>query len=128
MFRTRFFRAIRPRLRRPPRLSRILRVEPLEARTVPSFLPPADYATDASPQAVVVGDFNADGVPDLVTPNFQGGTVSVLLGNGDGSFQGARNSVVNKAFSAAAGDFNGDGLQDLAVGTLGEYPLFEESS
>ena len=46
--------------------------------------------------------------------------VSVLLGNGDGSFQGAQNFGVGLrgAASIAVGDFNGDGLQDLAVANI----------
>ncbi len=41
---------------------------------------------------------------------------SVLLGNGDGSFQAARNFPAGTfPQSVAVGDFNGDGLQDLAV-------------
>ena len=37
--------------------------------------------------AVAAGDFNGDGKPDLVVANFNDNTVSVLLGNGDGTFQ-----------------------------------------
>jgi hypothetical protein len=42
--------------------------------------------------------------------------VSVLLGNGDGSFQVAQNFGAGEGPPCVAvGDFNGDGLQDLAV-------------
>jgi len=43
-------------------------------------------------------------------------TVSVLLGNGDGSFQAARNFFASRNPDfVAVGDFNGDSLPDLAV-------------
>jgi hypothetical protein len=78
-------------------------------------VPPGSY-----PASVAVGDFNGDGRPDLAVANFgffpDQGTVSVLLGNGDGSFQTARNFAVGIfPLSVAVGDFNGDGMQDLAV-------------
>src|SRR5437899_10030713 len=62
------------------------------------------------------GDFNRDGIPDLVVTNLFSGSVSVLLGNGDGTFRapvafGAGSSPV----FVAVGDFDGDGAQDLAV-------------
>jgi hypothetical protein len=42
--------------------------------------------------------------------------VSVLLGNGDGTFQAARNFAAGiRPYSVAVGDFNGDGTPDLAV-------------
>ena len=42
--------------------------------------------------------------------------MSVLLGNGDGSFQDAVNFVAGRyPSSVAVGDFNGDGKADLAV-------------
>src|ERR1700719_2022414 len=63
-----------------------------------------------------MGDFNGDGNQDLVVANNNSNDVSILLGNGDGTFQpnvdfGA-GTVPN---SVAVGDFNGDGRQDLAV-------------
>jgi hypothetical protein len=73
-----------------------------------------------------VGDFNGDGLLDLAVanegtwPNFRDGSVSVLLGNGDGTFQTARNFPAGIApWSVAVGDFNGDGNQDLAVANFG---------
>src|SRR5207244_303812 len=68
-----------------------------------------------------VGDFNDDGVSDLAVANFdfniQGpNTVSVLLGNPDGTFQAPLSfGAGTNPDSVAVGDFNGDGLQDLAV-------------
>ena len=68
---------------------------------------------------VAVGDFNGDGVQDLVVANsgdFDSGNVSVLLGNGDGTLQTARSlGAGSNPFSVAVGDFNGDGVQDLAI-------------
>ena len=62
------------------------------------------------------GDFNRDGIPDLAVVNSNSNNVSVLLGNGDGTFQPQVLYAVGATPSAiAAGDFNGDGLLDLAV-------------
>jgi len=62
-----------------------------------------------------VGDFNGDSKQDFVTAN---GTtsVSVFLGNGNGTFQpGVNYTTPSGAFSVAVGDFNGDGKMDLVV-------------
>src|SRR5262249_18264502 len=59
-----------------------------------AFADRADYETAADPVAVVVGDFNGDGIPDVAVAaaisrinSGSPGFVSILLGNGDGTFQ-----------------------------------------
>jgi hypothetical protein len=62
-----------------------------------------------------VGDFNADGKPDLAITAYTN-KVSVLLGNGDGTFQGPANyGGGNNPDSVVVGEFNGDQTADLAV-------------
>ena len=72
--------------------------------------------------SVAVADVNGDGKPDLLVANncasnCLGGSISVLLGNGDGSFQTAvpYGSGGEVAYSVAVGDVNGDGKPDLLV-------------
>jgi hypothetical protein len=96
-----------------------LLVEHLEDRTVPAFVGPVDYGVGASPQAVVSGDFNNDAILDLAVANYSDSTVSVLLGNANGTFQPAVNSDTDTAAGAgvgprslAVGDFDGDGHSD----------------
>ncbi len=74
---------------------------------------------NAGAQFVAAGDFNGDGILDLaVTNQGVGNTVSVLLGNGDGTFQTQIPYGLDPGSSpnaVAVGDFNGDGKLDLAV-------------
>src|SRR5438034_5569669 len=88
---------------------------PAPAQTV-SFITRVDYAAGTNPASVAVGDFNRDGVPDVAAANYGSNTVSVLLGNGDGTFQPARTLAAdaNPEF-VAVGDFNRYGVPDLAV-------------
>jgi hypothetical protein len=80
--------------------------------------PGSPTAVGTTPKSVAVGDFNADGNPDFATANESTDNVSVLLGNGDGTFTAAPGSPVTVGtfpFSVAVGDFNGDGKPDLAA-------------
>src|SRR6266852_4846443 len=88
---------------------------PAKSRAV-DFAPQKTYPVGTSPSAVVVGDFNGDGKPDLAVANAGSANVSILLGNGDGTFQPAINfdAGLRPSF-IAVGDFNGDGKLDLAV-------------
>src|SRR5438128_5303223 len=75
-----------------------------------------NFTFAVSPRFSAVADLNGDGHLDLVTANTSSGDVSVLLGNGDGTFQAARNFAAGAGpFGVAVGDFNGDGKLDLAV-------------
>ena len=88
---------------------------PALAQTV-SFIARADLEVGTNPRSVAVGDFNGDGRPDLAVANGNSNAVSVLLGNGDGTFQPALSfDAGNHPSSVAVGDFNGDGRPDLAV-------------
>ena len=71
-----------------------------------------------------MGDFNADGAQDLAVANGFATSVSVLLGNGDGTFVAAGSFGVGDApASVAVGDFNGDGGLDLAVANYSSLPF-----
>src|SRR2546427_339973 len=85
-----------------------------------SFIARGDFAAGTHPQAVAVGDFNGDGRPDLAVANSGSSAVSVLLGNGDGTFQTARTFTAGSGpQTVAVGDVNGDGRPDLAVANSG---------
>ncbi len=65
---------------------------------------------------VATADCNHDGIPDLLVANNGASSVSVLLGNGDGSFQENQSLAVGtNPVTVAVGDFNGDNNLDLAV-------------
>ena len=73
------------------------------------------YSTGTKPYSVAIGDFNGDGNPDLAIANISSLDISVLLGNGKGSFGAKTNYYVGSSSSVAIGDFNGDGNSDLIV-------------
>src|SRR5438552_19086306 len=73
---------------------------------------PAQVSVGAGPSSVAVGDFNNDGKLDFANANFFSNSVSIRLGNGDGTFTPASTpdvSIGTGPRSVALGDFNHDG-------------------
>ena len=82
------------------------------------WLNASNSVTGSYPVSLTVGDFNNDGVPDFAVPNAGDGTVTIFLGNGDGTFRNAAGSPIpvgQTPWAVTVGDFNADGNADLAV-------------
>jgi hypothetical protein len=70
--------------------------------------------------AVAVADFNADGRRDAIVTDQTTGTVSALLGNGDGTLQAARTFATGSSpTGVAVADFNADARPDVAAANSG---------
>ena len=84
-----------------------------------TFLPHSDFPAGMAPTQVTVADFNSDKKPDLAVVNpgssTFSGAISVLIGNGDGTFQSPVSIPTAFPVAAAIGDLNGDGKADLVV-------------
>lgn len=75
-----------------------------------------DFPVGVGPCCIVAADFNGDTKLDVAVGNTDLNTISVLLGNGDGTFQEHVDySTILSPTSLALGDFNSDGNIDLAV-------------
>ena len=88
----------------------------------PSFANQATFATGTYPSSVTTGDLNGDGMPDLAITNPRSSTVSVLLGNGNGTFKSQQTFTTGGGGpnSVKVADLNGDGKSDLAFACYGD--------
>ena len=81
-----------------------------------ALFPGQKFPAGNFPNSVAVADLDGDGFPDLVTANFGSDDVSLLLGNGDGSFQAAVSlGAGDGPFSVAVADLDRDGFPDLVT-------------
>jgi hypothetical protein len=82
-----------------------------------TFNPPnSPVYVGASPQQVAVSDFNGDGNQDVIVTNRISGTVSILLGTGDGNFSTRQDfPSVNGPWAVYVLDLNGDKRQDFVI-------------
>ncbi len=94
----------------------------LEVEFTPSVSHLQTVPLTAGAIVFVQADFNGDGILDLATGNLQSldlsaaRSVSIYLGNGDGTFQHLRDEpVASSPIGLVAGDFNGDQIVDLAT-------------
>jgi type IX secretion system substrate protein/VCBS repeat protein len=90
------------------------------------FGTPVQYTTGFASWDVVVADFTGDNIPDVVVSNtgvnWNGSSVSLFPGNGNGTFGTKTNySVGNGPVGIASADFNSDGYMDLAVANNGGF-------
>jgi len=99
----------------------------------PPLTPPLNATTEAGQVAVATGVFRNDTTKftatqpdDLVLVNAASNTISILLGNGDGTFVEAPNSPITVGKNPSAvvvQDFNGDGFLDIAVANQGDNTI-----
>ncbi len=85
------------------------------------FTPVLSAGVGAHPEGLAVGDFNEDGWPDLATSNSESDDISLLFGNGNGTFRSVFSfGVGTSPMYLVTGDLNGDGILDLAVAETGD--------
>ena len=84
-----------------------------------TFQPPITNAVSGGQGSIAAGDFNGDGIPDVVVggeTSRNSSSVSILLGNGDGTFRpGGSQAMLGEIPSVAVGDFIGGGKLDVVV-------------
>jgi hypothetical protein len=84
--------------------------------TTGGFTPVVSANAGYDPQVQAIGDFNGDGKPDVAVANFYSNTVTVLLGNGDGTFTFLDTfGTAPNPNALAVGDFNNDGKLDIVT-------------
>jgi hypothetical protein len=96
---------------------------PAQAQSV-NFAPPINPMVGASPRSVATGDFDGSGTNDFAAANSGSGNISVVLNNGNGTYQNAVNYASGtNTYALVAADLNRDGRLDLAAASFGQNAL-----
>ncbi|CAF4840218.1 unnamed protein product, partial [Rotaria sp. Silwood1] len=76
-----------------------------------------DLSPSSRPQSLIIGDFNNDNISDIAVANSRDISISILLGNGNGTFAPyiSQKTIDASPVSIAVGDFNNDSRQDIVV-------------
>ena len=81
----------------------------------------ASYKVGKNPTTIMTADLNQDSFTDLITTNIASNTISILLGNGDGTFKDQiQVHICQEPRALTMGDFNEDGHDDVAVACAGD--------
>ena len=87
--------------------------------------PTIPSAVGRNPESLTRGDFNRDGSEDLAIVNSGSDDITILLGNGNGTFQAGYSFGVGESpMCVVTGDMNGDHMLDLAVAASGSDSVF----
>jgi hypothetical protein len=85
-----------------------------------TFAPVQVYPTGVKPYGLAVGDLTGDGYPDVVTANYDPGTIGLLINQRNGTFvPGPFYSLPSVPLAVALGDINNDGYLDIATANIG---------
>ena len=89
---------------------------PLRVSGAPTYGNVQTFQTGSFTNGVSIADLNADGKADLIATNQGSGNISVLMGNGDGTFLPQLTYAAgSNPYSTSVADLNGDGKPDLVV-------------
>jgi len=90
---------------------------PAASRAAISLTHTIELEIETNPYSVISADFNRDRALDLAATGYDAGVVSILLGNGDGTFRPRTNFATGEgAISVAAGDLTSDdSIADMRV-------------